>query len=278
MGRKAKKSGSGKKPVALAPSAADGSDSEDAEQVEDQEERVELIADDGDASRAFKSCLVALFQRFDVDKDRLLSEAELKVFSREANENEREFSADEFEEMRDCFDWTEKGPNGVGGLTLRGWLQMYQTQTGAEPEETWRDLHQLGYNNQLELVSAVPKAMHPRSASLRAALDRFVVLASGDDVEAFVKGFVATDIDEEDRVAFAEDLKKDGSKQLLELLAELRCCASGEGVFKIEEKKEKEGAEQSPVTIHFHSPAPGCEKVDRAVVFVRDGGDWRAEG
>lgn len=280
MGRKAKKSGGGypDKKASISEESVEvvEAEEEEHEEEEDEEEKVDLCDEKNDATRSFKQVLVQLFGRFDVDKDKLLSEAELKAFSREANEDEREFTVEEIEEMKEFFDWTELGPNGVGGLTLRGWMQMYVTQTAADEDETWKDLRRLGYTNQLKLVSEQTK--RPHSAALRAALDRFVTLASGNDIQAFVKAFVATDIEEEDRTAFAEDLRRDDCKQLKELLEELKCCASGLGVFKIEEKKEKEGAEKSPVTIHFRSPTPGAENVDRAVVFVRDAGEWRAEG
>jgi len=296
MGRKAKK-----------PSGGYSGDNKPSDAKAD--DRVELITEEGDASRSFKLCLIQIFNRFDIDKDKHLSESELKTFSREANPDGREFTSDELEEMKECFDWNEKGPGGVAGLTLRGWQQMYIVQTTAEPEETWRDLMQLGYDGQLKLVSPQPevtviktselvdadeeedsndddasKAKQktgklPRSLGLRAAINRFIELGEGDDVRAFVEAFVATDIDEEDKAAFAADLEADGRERLQEVLGELRCCATGEGVFKIEEKKEKEGAEKSPVTIHFHAPGfRGLENVDRAVVFIRDGGEWRAEG
>jgi hypothetical protein len=37
-----------------------------------------------------------------------------------------------------------------GNLTRHGFVQLYSLQTCAEPEETWRDLKKLGYNDKLE--------------------------------------------------------------------------------------------------------------------------------
>lgn len=236
------------------------------EAYEGDEALTPLLDEKGDATRNFKQCLVALFKRFDVDGDNLLSESELKAFSREANPDEREFSVDELEEMHEFFDWKESGSAGVAGLTLRGWLQMYVTQTASDEGETWRDLRQLGYDGDLQLVTSKTEGKRPRSSSLCAALERFVALGEAGDVDAFVKAFVATDIDEEDRAAYSTDLQKDDNEQLRSLLDELRCCSTGRGVFMIEEKKKKKA-----VTIHFHSPAPGAERVDRAVTFIRDG-------
>ena len=42
------------------------------------------------------------------------------------------------------------GQHKKGGLTLRGWYDMYHTQTCSEVEETWKDLRRLGYNGQLK--------------------------------------------------------------------------------------------------------------------------------
>mmetsp|Transcript_1106 Transcript_1106/g.2164 ORF Transcript_1106/g.2164 Transcript_1106/m.2164 type:complete len:286 (+) Transcript_1106:129-986(+) len=285
MGRKAKRSSKSNKGKAStgAPSAEPGVEGGPKEQ---------LLEEDGAATRKFKQVLVALFARFDVDGDKLLSEDELRAFSRAANVDDREFTDDELAEVRDNFDWKEEGSNGCGGLTLRGWMQMYVTQTaGGAEEETWADLHSLGYNDQLELQGAddktpddagksqAPKLRRPKSEKLRAALDRFVELGeagskAGGDLLSFVAAFVASDVPKEDQVAFVEDLRAGDGAQLTNLLAELRCCATGEGVFRIEEDDPDGG----PVTIHFHSPTAGMERVDRAVVFVRDGDDWRAEG
>lgn len=238
--------------------------------------RVQLLDDDGEMTKPFKLALVELFARFDEDGDKLLSEAELKAFSRAANEDEREFSAEELQEVRDFFDW--KDVAGGGGLTLRGWIQLYHTQTQSREEDTWSDLHRLGYTGQLK---PRPKPTLKAQGELLAKLQELLELGGKGDLEGFVAAFVADDVEEDDRLHFLETLRGggDGSNeeeegQLGGLLAELRCCATGEGVFKVEGDPE-----EGPVVFHFRSPAPGMERIDREVVFVReDDGRWCAEG
>merc|ERR1712025_911086 len=59
--------------------------------------------------------------------------------------------------MSNMFDWNKNGGKSAGGgLTLRGWLQMYTQQTSVSQEETWRDLWRLGYDRQLEPRDSVP--------------------------------------------------------------------------------------------------------------------------
>jgi len=57
------------------------------------------------------------------------------------------------------------------------------------------------------------------------------------------------------------------------LLREIECCATGKGVFKIEQEKA-----EGPVVFSFHSPEKGMENVDREVAFVKVDGQWHAEG
>merc|ERR1740123_2775839 len=80
-----------------------------------QSPRILLLDEDGDASRKFKQVLIQLFSRFDTDGDRVLSVDELKAFSRAANVDEREFTAEEIDEVQTYFDW--KGAAPGGGLT-----------------------------------------------------------------------------------------------------------------------------------------------------------------
>jgi len=174
--------------------------------------------------------------------------------------------------VKDFFDWKET--EGGGGLTLRGWLQLYITQTQAREEDTWSDLYRLGYNGSLKLrpKTKVIKAEGELLAKLLELLD----LGEKGDLEGFVAAFVADDIEEDDRKHFLETLRgggEDGEEgQLKSLLAELRCCTTGEGVFKVEGDQE-----EGPVTFFFRSP--DVERIDREVVFVReDDGRWCAEG
>jgi len=102
-----------------------------------------LAGDEGWLSRPLEAALTALFGKFDGDGDGVLCEAELRAFSAAANEDGREFDADEIAEVHDYFQW--KVPeDGVEGLTLTGWLDMYHTQTAGDGLETAKDLGRLG--------------------------------------------------------------------------------------------------------------------------------------
>ena len=94
----------------------------------------------------FEAVLRAIFKRFDVDKDELLSVAELHEFSRACNAG-KPFPADQIQEMRDYLDWDER----ADALKQYGFLQMYHLQTISEPDETWKDLYALNYDNSLKL-------------------------------------------------------------------------------------------------------------------------------
>lgn len=226
--------------------------------------REALLEEDGAATRKFKQVLVEIFGRFDIDKDGVLSHAELRVFSGVANEG-REFTDEELEELEEFFDWKE-GPEG--GLTLRGWMDMYLTQTSSREDDTWEDLIRLGYTDKLELLTT-------KGAALTARLKELVELGRAGDLDAFVNAFVTPDVDADDRAFFLGNLRGSGEEepQLPGLLAELSACASGTGVTKIEGDRD-----EGPVTYYFSSPEPGKERIDREVVFVKVGGQWHAEG
>ncbi|KAI9599455.1 hypothetical protein BDF19DRAFT_492928 [Syncephalis fuscata] len=94
---------------------------------------------------ACEAALKEIFNRFDVDKDGALSLKELNAFAVATNGDS--FTEETIEEIQENFD-----VNDNNDLTLRGFLEMYTLQTMSEPEETWRDLRKLGYNDQLEQV------------------------------------------------------------------------------------------------------------------------------
>jgi len=236
-----------------------------------KEARVDLLNDIGDCSPDFKRVLIELFGRFDVDGDKLLNKDELLAFSRTANPTGREFTSTELEEIWEHFDCKGQGPNS-GGLTLRGWLQMYQVQTGGDEEETWSDLHQLGYDGQLQKLAE--KKKRTKCEALQAKLEALVALGEAADVEAFVSSFVPADLPEDERAEFVERLRKNDNAELNNIVTELRCCATGEGVFKIKGQKREDG----PITFCFPSPLPGAERIDREVVFVRQDGEWFVDG
>ncbi|KAG0319287.1 hypothetical protein BGZ97_002459 [Linnemannia gamsii] len=89
----------------------------------------------------------AIFERYDVDKDGALSNAELDAFAKDTNGDV--FDEDARAEITEFLDLDNKGQ-----LTLKGFLQMYNLQTSSEPAETWKDLQKHGYDTNLKLVAS----------------------------------------------------------------------------------------------------------------------------
>ncbi|KZP24793.1 hypothetical protein FIBSPDRAFT_950833 [Athelia psychrophila] len=59
------------------------------------------------------------------------------------------FSKETKEELVEFLDVTDDG-----GLTLKGFIQIYQLQTENDEEETWKDLSTHGFDRSLKLVSS----------------------------------------------------------------------------------------------------------------------------
>ncbi|KAF8931110.1 hypothetical protein BGZ52_013327 [Haplosporangium bisporale] len=106
-----------------------------------------LIDEDGGLTQECEDALVAIFERYDVDKDGALSNTELDAFAKDTNGDV--FDEDTRNEITEFLDLNSKGY-----LTLKGFLQMYNLQTSSEPEETWKDLQKHGYDTQLKLVAS----------------------------------------------------------------------------------------------------------------------------
>merc|ERR1711918_210683 len=149
-----------------------------------------------------------------------------------ANEDDREFDREELDEVKEFFDWKKDGPNG-GGLTLRGWIQLYVTQTGAREEDTWKDLKQLGYDSQLKLPSKEKKTKNP---ALQAKLELLVRLGEEKKIAEFVDAFVPCDLTAEEKTDYIERLQENDCADFSNIVEELKCCATGKGVFKIEDE------------------------------------------
>jgi len=104
-----------------------------------------LIDDDSwDFTDPCKVALEEIFSRYDLDKDGCLNDKELDDFAISCNG--KPFDTNSKHEIQENFNVNEKGY-----LTLEGFLEMYHTQTSAEPEETWKDLQAQGYDNSLKL-------------------------------------------------------------------------------------------------------------------------------
>ncbi|KAF8938737.1 hypothetical protein EDD21DRAFT_412626 [Dissophora ornata] len=106
-----------------------------------------LVDEEGGLTQDCEDALVAIFKRYDVDKDGALSSAELDAFAKDTNGDV--FDEDTRSEIAEFLDLDDKGQ-----LTLKGFLQMYNLQTSSEPEETWKDLQKHGYDTKLKLVAS----------------------------------------------------------------------------------------------------------------------------
>ncbi|KAG0367235.1 hypothetical protein BC939DRAFT_441039 [Gamsiella multidivaricata] len=106
-----------------------------------------LVDEDGALTQECENALVAIFKRYDVDKDGALSTSELDAFAKDTNGDV--FDEDTRAEISEFLDLDERGQ-----LTLKGFLQMYNLQTSSEPEETWKDLQKHGYDTKLKLVAS----------------------------------------------------------------------------------------------------------------------------
>lgn len=77
------------------------------------------------------------------DATDVLTEADLDAFSTVTNGSA--LSAESKNEIKEFLDTDEEG-----NLTFRGFVEMYHLQSDNEPEETWKDLSKLGFDDQLE--------------------------------------------------------------------------------------------------------------------------------
>ena len=145
-----------------------------------KEKRASLL--DGDElSHQLQAALEATFARFDCDGDGALSTDELQAFARCCNDGEG-FDEEELKELRFFH------VNEAGNLTLKGFLQMYHTQTVARPRDTWQDLKALGFDATL----TVSEDMAARArAAVAAAAAASPPPASATPAAAVASGTVA---------------------------------------------------------------------------------------
>ncbi|TFY82974.1 hypothetical protein EWM64_g1041 [Hericium alpestre] len=128
------------------------------------ERDVQLLDDDGAISAQLERCLKHIFAKYCMPApepisaiDRkvallhppegaFLDQKGLDVWARDTNG--APFSAETKEELQEFLDVTDDG-----GLTFKGFLQIYQLQTENDEEETWRDLSSHGFDRKLRLVA-----------------------------------------------------------------------------------------------------------------------------
>ncbi|RLN70132.1 hypothetical protein BBJ28_00013817 [Nothophytophthora sp. Chile5] len=107
--------------------------------ISENEVRSLLIGKDGNLTRDFEAVLTRLFISFlEQPTDKSLTLEKLKDFSKICNDG-KPFSDEEIKEIQTYFQCDENK-----GLTLKGFKDMYHTQSSAEPMETWRDMKKLG--------------------------------------------------------------------------------------------------------------------------------------
>ncbi|KAJ1836445.1 hypothetical protein LPJ63_000233 [Coemansia sp. RSA 2711] len=106
---------------------------------------VELLTEDLDFTPACEQALLEIFARYDKDGDGALNDSELQEFAKFTNG--KAFSETELSDIREYLKCTEEN-----WLLREGFLQMYSLQTASgDVEETWKDLKQHGYDDELKL-------------------------------------------------------------------------------------------------------------------------------
>ncbi|KAF8742364.1 hypothetical protein AX14_004920 [Amanita brunnescens Koide BX004] len=120
---------------------------------------VHLLTEDGEISDQLGACLGHIFAKYctpavEARDGKLLTPPLNAHLSREGldewaqDTNGVPFSKETKEELIEFLDVTDDG-----GLTLKGFLQIYQLQTENDEEETWRDLSTHGFDRTLRLVA-----------------------------------------------------------------------------------------------------------------------------
>ncbi|KAI0375024.1 hypothetical protein BV20DRAFT_961275 [Pilatotrama ljubarskyi] len=124
---------------------------------------VQLLDDDGAISVQLESCLKHIFAKYCTPKPSptqqkkvalleppegaYLTSEGLDAWARDTNG--APFDEATKEEILEFMDVTDDG-----GLTFKGFMQVYQLQTENDEEETWRDLAAHGFDRTLRLVAA----------------------------------------------------------------------------------------------------------------------------
>ncbi|KAL6305422.1 hypothetical protein BKA93DRAFT_825112 [Sparassis latifolia] len=125
---------------------------------------VQLLDDDGGISQQLELCLKHIFAKYCTPppppptptnkriellippEGAYLSPQGLDAWARDTNG--APFDDATKEELTEFLDVTDEGC-----LTLKGFMQVYQLQTEADEEETWRDLSAHGFDRTLRLVA-----------------------------------------------------------------------------------------------------------------------------
>ena len=110
-------------------------------------DKFDLLLDEEDAFLPhITEKLTEIFGRFDEDKDGVLNDGELSEYFRATNG--QPMGKDVKKEIQEAFDVDKDG-----NLTAKGFIEMYQLQTLADPDETIKDLKAHGYDVEDETKS-----------------------------------------------------------------------------------------------------------------------------
>ncbi|KAJ2157867.1 hypothetical protein GGF46_004203 [Coemansia sp. RSA 552] len=113
---------------------------------------VDLLTEELDLTPKCEAALGEIFDRYDLDKDGALNNAELTAFAQFTNG--KPFAESELADIRMYLQCRQTDQ----ALLREGFIQLYSLQIGAgDLDETWRDLHKHGYDDQLELKKAEEK-------------------------------------------------------------------------------------------------------------------------
>jgi len=94
-----------------------------------------------------ENALKEVFERFDEDHDQAWNTKELQAYA--VAVRDKPFTKEELEEL-----FVAVHHDANGNLSLDGFLQWYSISTGANVEDTWKDLHKLGYDGLLHLIGS----------------------------------------------------------------------------------------------------------------------------
>ncbi|KAG5727688.1 hypothetical protein E4T56_gene12286 [Termitomyces sp. T112] len=127
---------------------------------------VQLLDDEGAISDQLEACLQHIFAKYCVPAPEgqgcavtmlvppagaCMTGEGLDAWARDTNG--APFSQETKDELAEFLDVTDEG-----GLTLKGFLQIYQLQTENDEEETWRDVSCHGFDRMLRLVATRAEA------------------------------------------------------------------------------------------------------------------------
>ncbi|TCD60573.1 hypothetical protein EIP91_009845 [Steccherinum ochraceum] len=121
---------------------------------------VQLLDDDGDISFQLEACLKQIFGKYCTPPPTILHNGVVVIhegayMSSEGLDawatatNGQAFTDEAVEDIIESLDVTEDGC-----LTYKGFIQLYQSQTAVDEEETWKDLSAHGFDRTLKLVAS----------------------------------------------------------------------------------------------------------------------------